>query len=357
MRLLAVLVILLALLPLCFRPVSTFMRSEPNPAAIPQAAPAARQEPVLARPGEANVFTAAESQDAQQPLDQMWIGVFCEPVPELARKQLKIPGGLAVMLIWDNSPAAKAGLQMHDVILKINGQVVKSCQSLGDAIEESDGDAIRLFVLRDGDALIIPVRPEPRPKCDGCESVVVKADDPDSPNKIQEFQLKIGTNPTTGQKEILYVADGFILTDDHGADSDLQNPEYRLLVKDLEKGSIRIGTGVNSAQSKFGRDEFVKIVARELAAAESELTQLNLQFRSLLEPNQKTNESALQVLGSEIYDVHKRIECLRILQSHIEELGRKKSSEQLDSGSNRDSGGGADHSQLNRGRELNLMWV
>jgi serine protease Do len=89
-----------------------------------------------------------------------WLGVGIQDLtPELA-DALGIPKtkGVLVSQIESGSPAAKAGLQAKDVILKLNGQVMDSSAHLRNAVAAAGANAkVELQVLRDKEQKTITV--------------------------------------------------------------------------------------------------------------------------------------------------------------------------------------------------------
>lgn len=66
--------------------------------------------------------------------------------------------GLVIESLDPNGPAAKAGLQRGDVMLKINGEAITGIRSAMDRIVESrPGSQLRLSIARDGKTLELPV--------------------------------------------------------------------------------------------------------------------------------------------------------------------------------------------------------
>jgi uncharacterized protein YukE len=92
----------------------------------------------------------------QDQASQYWIGLTAEP-------------GLVVETVAPESPAAKAGIKTHDVILAAGGRATKGLQDLVGAIEQAKGKDLVLEVIRDGKQQKITVKPAKRP----AEGVVV----------------------------------------------------------------------------------------------------------------------------------------------------------------------------------------
>ncbi|MCA1632855.1 MAG: PDZ domain-containing protein [Acidobacteria bacterium] len=83
-----------------------------------------------------------------------YLGVYTEPVTRENVSRLGLSGaprGVAVGRVAENSPAAKAGLQKDDVILRFDGEQVTSTQKLSRLINESaPGHTARLTISRGG---------------------------------------------------------------------------------------------------------------------------------------------------------------------------------------------------------------
>ncbi|MBI4993749.1 trypsin-like peptidase domain-containing protein [Candidatus Wolfebacteria bacterium] len=91
---------------------------------------------------------------------------------EIARKEkLSVENGAIVRgnedgpAVVKNSPADKAGIQMEDIILEINGEKIAQEKSLLSIIQKySVGDEISLKILRNGKEIEIKVKLEEKPK-------------------------------------------------------------------------------------------------------------------------------------------------------------------------------------------------
>jgi serine protease Do len=83
-----------------------------------------------------------------------YLGIYAEDVTrENASKfNLKEPRGVAIEKVIEDSPAAKAGLQNGDVILRFNGEEVTSVRKLNRLIDEVAPDhKVKLTISRNGD--------------------------------------------------------------------------------------------------------------------------------------------------------------------------------------------------------------
>ncbi len=77
---------------------------------------------------------------------------------------LKEATGVVVATVEKGSPAAKAGVQLHDVILAINGKKIKSYDTFRNEVALlAPGSRARLDILRDGKSVELTVRLGERP--------------------------------------------------------------------------------------------------------------------------------------------------------------------------------------------------
>ncbi len=87
-----------------------------------------------------------------------WLGVGIQDLtPELAEKFEVEPGsGVLVSQVFDGSPAAEAGFESGDIILKLDGKPVADSHALTGAIADiPPGTEVRLEVLRGGDRRVL----------------------------------------------------------------------------------------------------------------------------------------------------------------------------------------------------------
>lgn len=95
-----------------------------------------------------------------------WIGVAGEEVADPAlRTQLQLAAdtGVIIQQIVPDSPAEKAGLRKHDIIIAVDGNVAHGMAELVDAVRSGEGKPIELKVLRLAKEETITVKPEERP--------------------------------------------------------------------------------------------------------------------------------------------------------------------------------------------------
>lgn len=89
------------------------------------------------------------------------IGVRCEAADVRLKKHLKLPEcGLVVLRVEEGTPAAKAGIEVDDIILSVNGQNVATPVDLVEKIGESEGRPVELSMLHNGEQKTLSVTPE-----------------------------------------------------------------------------------------------------------------------------------------------------------------------------------------------------
>jgi len=82
-----------------------------------------------------------------------WLGVGVDEVTAERAKELKLPAerGVLVTEVQADSPAAKAGLKVNDVITEFNGQRVEGTAQLRRLIRETpSGRTVQLTIWREG---------------------------------------------------------------------------------------------------------------------------------------------------------------------------------------------------------------
>ncbi|MGI0149748.1 MAG: S1C family serine protease, partial [Thermoplasmata archaeon] len=102
---------------------------------------------------EARVFAVANpSIDDKDDTEHGWLGVSIGSVPSALAAQLNTDEkGILILNVVKDSPADHAGLQVHDVILAINGRSLDGYKNAVDAIRAGKpGETITLRVVRDG---------------------------------------------------------------------------------------------------------------------------------------------------------------------------------------------------------------
>jgi serine protease Do len=126
----------------------------PAPAAPPAPpAPAAK-----ARPSPAPAAVAAPAAAAKPAKPSTYLGVDIRDVTHdrMAALKLKDDRGVEIMLVDQDSPAGKAGLKEHDVILSFNGRNLQASEDLRKLIRDTPpGQTVELGISRDGHPMTV----------------------------------------------------------------------------------------------------------------------------------------------------------------------------------------------------------
>jgi hypothetical protein len=95
---------------------------------------------------------------------QYWLGVICSPLEdELLMAHLGIDHGILVQEVVDDSPAAKAGLQKHDILVQAGEHPLKDLKTLVECTEQAQENALTLTFIRKGQQQTLAVTPTKRP--------------------------------------------------------------------------------------------------------------------------------------------------------------------------------------------------
>ena len=96
--------------------------------------------------------------------DHYWIGVRCEPLTDTTKTQLKIDHGLAVHEVVPQSPAQKAGIKVHDILLQVGQRRFETTNHLVETIDLHKSRDVEFDVIRTGSVIKVSVKPELRPQ-------------------------------------------------------------------------------------------------------------------------------------------------------------------------------------------------
>lgn len=101
-----------------------------------------------------------------------WLGIRIAPVEDALKSQLGIKEGIIVQQIVPESPADKAGVQTHDILLSYNGKEIAAVGDLFKSVQEAGDKEAKLVVLRAGKETTLSVKPEDRPTDDKISTFV-----------------------------------------------------------------------------------------------------------------------------------------------------------------------------------------
>ena len=97
---------------------------------------------------------------------KQWLGVFCRPVDEALRTQLELPArqGIVVDGVAPDSPAEKAGLKRHDVLLAVDDKPLADPTELLKLVEDAGVQKLVFKVIRNGEEQTVEVTLALRPE-------------------------------------------------------------------------------------------------------------------------------------------------------------------------------------------------
>lgn len=95
-----------------------------------------------------------------------WLGVGLAGADDVLRSQLGVAAGegLVVTGVEEDSPAAKAGVMANDLLVKLDGQPLKSIEELSAQLQEIKDKSVAIELLRRGKPAQLSVTPQLRPE-------------------------------------------------------------------------------------------------------------------------------------------------------------------------------------------------
>jgi len=96
---------------------------------------------------------------------EYWLGVGCMPVPPTLQVQMQLPEkqGLLVVGVLPDSPAAKAGIVLNDVMMKASDAALSTPQDLVRALEAGKGGKLKIELIHNGKQKTVEATPIERP--------------------------------------------------------------------------------------------------------------------------------------------------------------------------------------------------
>ena len=114
-------------------------------------------------------FTADVAEEASP----YWIGVQLESPTDILKQHLNLDGGMVTVHVFEGSPAAKAGLQVNDIILKAADTYVKEPGDLLKCVGVAKETELTLVLLRGGKEQTLQIVPAKRPQEDNPQAFKV----------------------------------------------------------------------------------------------------------------------------------------------------------------------------------------
>jgi len=119
-----------------------------------------------APPNSGSSQAPAPASPSASDVGDWWLGVQCRPVDEALGAQLGLAEaqGLIAEKIVPESPAAKAGLRRHDILVTAGGKTLKAAPDLIAAVNAVDGKDLVVEYLRNGRKDKVTLQPQRRPE-------------------------------------------------------------------------------------------------------------------------------------------------------------------------------------------------
>ncbi len=113
-------------------------------------------------------------------LPKYMIGVSLTEVPASLRAHIKLEEGQGLMVgtVIPDSPAAKAGLQQYDIILKSGDQALKHPKELQTLVDSAEDKPVSITVQRQGEHKVIEITPVKREVLKASHSQLPMGNDP-----------------------------------------------------------------------------------------------------------------------------------------------------------------------------------
>jgi serine protease Do len=123
---------------------------------------AGKKQSVEVTPQSSTAEVALKWVTSQVMEPKFWLGVGLAAADDTLRSQLSVPAGegLVVTNVENDSPAAKAGVMINDVLLKLDGKSLTAIEALSEQLQSIADKSVALELLRRGKPATLTVTPE-----------------------------------------------------------------------------------------------------------------------------------------------------------------------------------------------------
>ena len=170
-----------------------------------------------------------------------WIGVGVAPIPEVLKSHLNLADGLGVMVdqVIPDSPAARAGLRRHDVLIAAGGVAVSDTQSLINAVRAVQDGSLELRWIRGGKEMTAEVIPAERPRTLQLGPGPAVPVDPNDIGRLRDWlgRLEQGRRGHPGRMRFRFMPRGNLQSDQSIFENNLQVQIER---RDNEPAKIKV---------------------------------------------------------------------------------------------------------------------
>ena len=131
------------------------------------------EAPEPKEPPESSERKADDTAPDQSENAKYWLGIRFKGIDESLRAHLDLPDGVGMQVVgvFDDSPAAMAGIKEHDIVLEINGRPLNDAQKLVQWVEDSGGEEMSIKLLRSGKEKTLNVKPDTHPAQTGSDVI------------------------------------------------------------------------------------------------------------------------------------------------------------------------------------------
>lgn len=168
---------------------------------------------------------------AAGPQDGPWLGLRVKDTPAALRDQLDLAEdeGVLVDVVAPDGPAAKAGLKVNDLLLKLADRKLAMPQDLRDALKEHKaGETVAIEVLSKGKRSTVEVTLGERPANEGAQEPPQDAKD-----MLDKARKMLETEPGNGKVEVEVSGSAA------GLDAVLNNPnvpeDFKKTVREMQQ--------------------------------------------------------------------------------------------------------------------------
>ena len=106
---------------------------------------------------------AEKVEEANAAASSYWLGILVAPADALLKTHLGIEAGVVVEQVVPESPAAKAGIQVNDILIQFGDAKLADVEALQKAVSENKDREAKLTLLRAGKQTTANVKPQVRP--------------------------------------------------------------------------------------------------------------------------------------------------------------------------------------------------
>jgi predicted metalloprotease with PDZ domain len=81
-----------------------------------------------------------------------WLGIQVEDLSQKMLQNLDLDNGVRIIKVYDDSPAAEAGIEEDDILISFNGREIENTKELIDFVRDHEiGDEVEITYFRDGE--------------------------------------------------------------------------------------------------------------------------------------------------------------------------------------------------------------